>query len=238
MPILLPRSSRPVGAKLPAERCIREGVEVLFVGIAGDGEAGLISDQLIQRGALSGNLAPPPAWDPDSPAIYILRRSDASQAKQTWCGLHLAVTTDSRCDADAVTDSSAEQIDALWKRRLVPFETNLRSGRRAPRRQQADLGTDQRGADHPEEVVVDADPGRPVNINIRPVTAPIWRETLLFRDWLRSHDEERDAYAALKRGLAERSGRNVDDYNTDKMPWISAALARAGQWAARSNWSP
>jgi GrpB-like predicted nucleotidyltransferase (UPF0157 family) len=301
---------------LPGERCLREGVEVLFVGIAGDGEAELISDQLIQRGALSGNLAAPPAWDPDSPAIYILRRSDASQAKQTWCGLHLAVTTDSRCDADAVTDSSAERIDALWERRLVPFEANLRSGRRAPRRQQADLagpdptwpaqaqrligrllfsvaamikrvdhigstsvpglpakqlidiqvvvadlsvaadvaeagrrsgfvhvpgqwfGTDQRGADYPEEVVVDADPGRPVNVNIRPVTAPIWRETLLFRDWLRSHDEERDAYAALKRGLAQRPGRNVDDYSADKMPWISAALARAGQWAARSNWSP
>ena len=30
----------------------------------------------------------------------------------------------------------------------------------------------------------------------------------------------------------------VDDYSTDKMPWISSALSRAGQWAARSNWSP
>jgi dephospho-CoA kinase len=62
------------------------------------------------------------------------------------------------------------------------------------------FGTDQRGVDHPEEVVVDADPGRPVNINIRPFTAPIWRETLLFRDWLRTQREERDCYAALKRG--------------------------------------
>jgi dephospho-CoA kinase len=100
------------------------------------------------------------------------------------------------------------------------------------------FGTDQRGAGHPEEVVVDADPGRPVNINIRPVTAPIWRETLLFRDWLRTHQGERDAYTELKAGLAERPGSNVDDYSTGKMPWISSALSRAGQWAARSNWSP
>jgi GrpB-like predicted nucleotidyltransferase (UPF0157 family) len=54
------------------------------------------------------------------------------------------------------------------------------------------FGTDRHGADHPEEVVIDADPGRPVNVNIRPVSAPIWRETLLFRDWLHAHGDERD----------------------------------------------
>jgi hypothetical protein len=31
-------------------------------------------------------------------------------------------------------------------------------------------------------VLVDADPRRPVKADIRPVDAPIWRETLLFRD--------------------------------------------------------
>jgi dephospho-CoA kinase len=94
------------------------------------------------------------------------------------------------------------------------------------------------GVDHPEEVVVDADPGRPVNINIRPVTAPVWRETLLFRDWLRSHDAERDAYAVMKRRLTQRPGNDVDDYGRDKMPWISAALGRAEDWAAAARWSP
>ncbi len=100
------------------------------------------------------------------------------------------------------------------------------------------FGTDRSGIDHPEEVVVDADPGRPVNINIRPVTAPIWRETLLFRDWLRSHDDERDAYAAMKRALAQRPDHDVNDYSENKMPWISAALRRAEDWAANSGWSP
>jgi hypothetical protein len=65
------------------------------------------------------------------------------------------------------------------------------------------FGTDQHGVDHREEVVVDADPRRPVNINIRPLGRPVWRETLLLRDWLRTHDAERDAYAAMKRGLAQ-----------------------------------
>ena len=100
------------------------------------------------------------------------------------------------------------------------------------------FGTDRHSMDHPEEVVVDADPGRPVNINIRPVGAPIWRETLLFRDWLRSHDEERDAYAAMKRELTQRPDHDVGDYGRDKMPWISAALARAEDWAAAAGWSP
>jgi dephospho-CoA kinase len=100
------------------------------------------------------------------------------------------------------------------------------------------FGTDRHSIDHPEEVVVDADPGRPVNINIRPADAPIWRETLLFRDWLRSHDKERDAYAAMKRELAQRPDHGVDDYGRDKMPWISAALARAEDWAAAAGWPP
>jgi dephospho-CoA kinase len=289
---------------------------VLFVGVAGHGNEDQISGRLIQRGAVAGDIAAPPVWDPAAEAIYILRSGGVSRAGRSWPGLHLAIATDGGRDADVVIDPGTEAPDALWERRLVPFEANLRTGRRAPRRQHAVLthpdptwpqqaqrlmerllfsiggmiiradhigstsvpglpakqlidiqvlvqalalarpvadaarrsgfvrvpgnwfGTDQRGTGHPEEVIVDADPGRPVNINIRPVTAPIWRETLLFRDWLRTHQGERDAYTELKAGLAERPGSNIDDYSTGKMPWISSALSRAGQWAARSNWSP
>lgn len=86
------------------------------------------------------------------------------------------------------------------------------------------FGMDRFGRLHREEVMVDADPGRPANVNVRPVTAPVWRETLLFRDWLRTHPDERDAYAALKQDLA---GHDVDRYSDDKMPWIRAAVTRA-----------
>lgn len=47
-------------------------------------------------------------------------------------------------------------------------------------------------------------PGAPVNVNIRPVSAPIWRETLLFRDWLRACGDEGNSYGAMKRGLSQR----------------------------------
>lgn len=100
------------------------------------------------------------------------------------------------------------------------------------------FGRDRSGVEHPEDVAVDADPGRPANVNFRPVTAPVWRETLLFRDWLRSHPDERDAYAAMKRDLAGRPSIDVDDYSTKKAPWIDGALDRAEEWAKGVRWAP
>ena len=41
------------------------------------------------------------------------------------------------------------------------------------------------GRPHREEVCVDAHPGRQVNVNMRPGGSPVWRDTLLLRDWLR-----------------------------------------------------
>ncbi|HMD12634.1 MAG TPA: GrpB family protein, partial [Marmoricola sp.] len=37
-----------------------------------------------------------------------------------------------------------------------------------------------------------------------------------FRDWLREHDDDRDAYAALKRDLATRPFDSVMDYTAGK----------------------
>jgi dephospho-CoA kinase len=207
-------------------------------------------------------------------------------------------------------------VDALWRDRLVPFEANLRAGRRAPRRRGAYLadpdptwpaqagrliarlaaaagdrlirvdhvgstavpglpakdlidiqavvadldaaaavadaapaagfvrapgrwyGTDRRGREHEEVVIVDADPGRPVNVNLRPADGPVWREALLLRDWLRADLAARAEYAAVKRELAGRPGSDVDAYGRDKLPWIAAALDRADAWAATTRWSP
>jgi dephospho-CoA kinase len=96
---------------------------------------------------------------------------------------------------------------------------------------------DRHGSEHPEEVVVDADPGRPVNCNIRAVDNPIWRETLLFRDWLRANADARADYLALKRGL-EQGTADVDEYSDEKIPWIAAAGERAEAWAAQTDWTP
>ena len=288
---------------------------MLFASLAGFGPGHPIATRLARLGAVPGWLDNPPCWDVAEPSIFLL--SDSGQrSERCWPGLHFVVAANASPAADAVVGDSdaAGRIDTLWAGRLVPFEANLRAGRRAPRRQQAVLagpdptwpgqarrlidrlrfsvggqiirvdhigstsvpglaakqlidiqvvvadlataaqvakaarrsgfvrvpgqwsGTDRHGTEHPEEVVVDADPGRPVNVNIRPVGAPVWRETLLLRDWLRGHEGERDAYAVMKRGLADRPGLDVDDYSELKMPWISAALGRAEDWAAATNW--
>lgn len=99
-------------------------------------------------------------------------------------------------------------------------------------------GEDRFGVAYPEEVAVDADPGRPANVNCRPVTAPVWRDALLFRDWLRSQPDERASYEAMKDGLAAEHDVDVDRYSEDKMPWIRAGLARAELWAANTDWVP
>jgi dephospho-CoA kinase len=90
-------------------------------------------------------------------------------------------------------------------------------------------GPDREGMRFEEIVLVDADPGRPVNVNLRPVGDPVWRETLLFRDWLRADVANRDRYLAFKRHLVETTA-DVDEYSDGKLSWIGAALDAAGQW--------
>ena len=47
-----------------------------------------------------------------------------------------------------------------------------------------------------------------------------------FRDWLRTHDEDRDRYAAAKRELSTKDWRFVQDYADAKAPIISEILAK------------
>jgi dephospho-CoA kinase len=87
-------------------------------------------------------------------------------------------------------------------------------------------GEDRRGTRFREEVVVDADPGRPVNVNFRSHSDPVWKEVLSFRDFLRADTTERDNYGEMKRELTTQV-RNIDEYGERKMPYIRAALRRA-----------
>jgi len=50
----------------------------------------------------------------------------------------------------------------------------------------------------------------------------------LFRDWLRSRDDERDAYLRVKRDLAQRTWRHVQHYADSKTAIVQEILARAG----------
>jgi GrpB-like predicted nucleotidyltransferase (UPF0157 family) len=53
---------------------------------------------------------------------------------------------------------------------------------------------------------------------------------LLFRDYLRTHPERRDAYAILKRALALRHGEDREAYTAGKTAFVQATLALAARW--------
>lgn len=53
------------------------------------------------------------------------------------------------------------------------------------------------------------------------------RRHLAFRDWLRTHPEDRDAYAALKRELAVRHPRDIHTYTDGKDTFIRSTEAKA-----------
>jgi GrpB-like predicted nucleotidyltransferase (UPF0157 family) len=53
------------------------------------------------------------------------------------------------------------------------------------------------------------------------------RRMLAFRDWLRTHEDDRDHYAATKRRLSTKEWRYVQDYADAKTAVVEEILARA-----------
>lgn len=71
------------------------------------------------------------------------------------------------------------------------------------------------------------------------VAASEWEhDHLLFRDYLRTHDGARDAYAELKRSLAARFTDDRLAYTDAKTTFIRDVLEEAERWAARTGWAP
>jgi GrpB-like predicted nucleotidyltransferase (UPF0157 family) len=58
-------------------------------------------------------------------------------------------------------------------------------------------------------------------------TSAYWRDTLLFRDWLRAHPEAAEEYRALKHALAARHTADREKYTAGKGAFVHAVLARA-----------
>jgi GrpB-like predicted nucleotidyltransferase (UPF0157 family) len=78
-------------------------------------------------------------------------------------------------------------------------------------------------------------PGRGVHVHLWADAADV-RRHLLFVAWLREDDADRDAYAALKRELAQRRWPSMDHYAQAKGPLIAEITARAEGWARRTGW--
>ncbi|WP_019424137.1 GrpB family protein [Paenibacillus sp. OSY-SE] len=66
-----------------------------------------------------------------------------------------------------------------------------------------------------------------------------WSEqfALLFRDYLRCHPEERDAYADIKLRLAEQYRHDRHGYTDAKTPFIWSVMQRASEWSQLTGWS-
>ncbi len=70
-------------------------------------------------------------------------------------------------------------------------------------------------------------PDTDINLHVFSVGAAEIDRMLLFRDWLRSHDADRDAYLRVKRDLARRSWRHVQHYADAKTAIVQEIMARA-----------
>ncbi len=68
---------------------------------------------------------------------------------------------------------------------------------------------------------------RSVHLHIVEPTSDFWREHLLFRDYLRSHQEAMRAYGDLKKKLAVTHRHDRNDYTDAKSDFILAIVERA-----------
>jgi GrpB-like predicted nucleotidyltransferase (UPF0157 family) len=70
-------------------------------------------------------------------------------------------------------------------------------------------------------------PGANVNLHVFPRGCAQVRRHLMFRDWLRAHDDDRELYARTKRELAGREWERVQDYAAAKNAVVLEVLERA-----------
>ena len=62
------------------------------------------------------------------------------------------------------------------------------------------------------------------------------RRHLLFRDWLRTSEEDRRLYARLKSSLAETDWLTMNHYAQAKSAGIDEITSRAEEWASATQW--
>jgi GrpB-like predicted nucleotidyltransferase (UPF0157 family) len=67
----------------------------------------------------------------------------------------------------------------------------------------------------------------PVNLHVFPRGCPEVERMLLFRDWLRANDEDRELYARTKRELGAQEWKYVQNYADAKTAVVEEILGRA-----------
>ena len=80
---------------------------------------------------------------------------------------------------------------------------------------------------------------RRIHIHVRRAGSFSEQFPLLFRDYMRTHDEDAQRYAELKYGLAEEYGENRHGYVEAKGPFIWEIMRKADvEWAQSIGWEP
>jgi GrpB-like predicted nucleotidyltransferase (UPF0157 family) len=71
-------------------------------------------------------------------------------------------------------------------------------------------------------------PDTNVNLHVFSAGSPELERMVGFRDWLRTHDDDRELYLRTKRELAARTWRHVQHYADAKTAVVEEIIARAG----------
>ena len=70
-------------------------------------------------------------------------------------------------------------------------------------------------------------PDTDINLHVFPFGCPEIDRMLMFRDWLRSNDGDRELYERIKRELAKQTWKYVQDYADAKTSVVEEIIARA-----------
>jgi len=79
---------------------------------------------------------------------------------------------------------------------------------------------------------------RNVHIHVRPGGSFREQYAILFRDYVRSHDQDAQRYAELKYRFADEFGEDRLGYADAKAPLIWEIMRKADEWAASIGWEP
>ena len=70
-------------------------------------------------------------------------------------------------------------------------------------------------------------PDTNINLHVHGVSSPEIERNLLFRNWLRANDDDRELYANTKRDLSTKGFTYIQEYADAKTDVITAIMARA-----------
>jgi GrpB-like predicted nucleotidyltransferase (UPF0157 family) len=79
---------------------------------------------------------------------------------------------------------------------------------------------------------------RRTHIHVRVAGSWAEQQSLLFRDYLRAHQEAARRYAALKYRLAEQFQDDREGYTGGKSAFVWEVLAKANRWSQETGWAP